>query len=95
MEFIVVDAGLPPAPPRVPESVTMRQARLALLSAGKYQAVIDAIDALPSPQKEAAQIEWEFSSVVERYRPFVKMLGTAIELTEDEMDDLFIHAATL
>jgi len=83
------------AVPVVPRSVTMRQARLALLAAGKLGAVDAAIASLPSPQKEAAQIEWEFSSVVERDRPLVQTLGPALGLSESELDQLFITAVAL
>lgn len=84
-----------PVPTPVPASVTMRQARLALLSAGKLASVGPAIDAMPSPQKEQAQIEWEFSSTVERHRPLVQAIGPMLGMTEEELDDLFILAATL
>lgn len=89
------EADMPVVKPPVPAQVTMRQARLALLQAGKLSAVDTAIAALPSPQKEAAQIEWEFSSAVDRDRPFVKTLGPMLGLTEDQLDDLFRLAITL
>lgn len=92
IEFIVVQSGIPPL---VPESVTMRQARLALFSVGKLDAVATAIAALPSPTKEAAQIEWEFSSVVERHRPLVLMLGPALDLTGPQLDELFVAASKM
>lgn len=86
----------PPAPPvGVPSVVTMRQARLALLGAGLLAQVDAAIDALPSPQKEAARIEWEYSQEVHRDRPFVALLGAAMGLSEQQLDDLFTVAATL
>ena len=82
-------------PPVVPQQVTMRQARLALLAAGKLSSVDAAIAALSSPQKEEAQIEWEYSSMVDRNRPFVSMLAPALSLTDSDIDQLFITAATL
>ena len=82
-------------PPQVPVKVTMRQARLALLSAGLLDDVEDAINALPEPSRRAARIEWDFSSEVFRDRDFVTMLGTTLGLTDEEMDQLFITAATL
>lgn len=86
----------PPISPKIiPQTVTMRQARLALLQVGKLGNVPSAIDLLPSPQKEIAQIEWEFSSTVERNRPLVQALGPLLELSEEELDDLFILAGTL
>ena len=79
----------------VPQSVTMRQARLALLQSGLLAKVDVAIDALPSPQKEAARIEWDYSSEVWRSKPFVQQLGVALGLDEAALDALFITAAAL
>lgn len=79
----------------VPRSVTMRQARLALLGAGLLSQVDATIAALPSPQKEAALIEWNHSQDVLRDNSLVKILGPAINLTEAQIDQLFITAATL
>jgi len=81
--------------PKVPMQVTMRQARLALKNAGKLALVGPAIAALPQSQREAAEIEWEFSSVVERNRPFVVSLGTILGLDGAAMDALFISAEKL
>lgn len=78
-----------------PDAVTMRQARLALLQIGKLGDVATAIAALPSPQKEAASIEWEYSNEVQRGNAFVATLGFALGLTEQQLDDLFTLAATL
>lgn len=85
----------PPAPVAVPAQVTMRQARLALLGAGKLSLVDAAIDSLPSPEKETARIEWDYSSSVVRGRPLVVMLGQALGLDEEALDQLFITAAGL
>lgn len=79
----------------VPSVVTMRQARLALLQQGLLSQVQIAIDSLPSPQKEAAQIEWDYSSEVHRDEPFVQLLGAALGLSDKQFDDLFILAAGL
>lgn len=86
----------PPAPPApVPQTVTMRQARLVLLQAGKLQDVDTAINALASPDKEAAQIEWEYSTEVRRDSALMQQLATAIGLTEADLDALFTQAVTL
>lgn len=80
---------------RVPQVVTMRQARLALLQEGLLGSVATAIASLPSPQKEAAEIEWEYSQEVHRNRELVTMLAPALNFTPAQLDDLFILAATL
>ena len=85
----------PYEPNHIPASVTMRQARLALLAAGKLAAVGEAIAALPSPQKTAALIEWDYSSTVERDSNIVTLLGPALNLDAAALDALFIAAARL
>lgn len=79
----------------IPQSVTMRQARLALLSTGRLADVDTAIAALSEPDKSAAAIEWEYSQTVERNRPFVATLGAALSLDDAALDNLFILAASL
>jgi hypothetical protein len=89
-------AVLPPvSPPPVPTVVTMRQARLALLQTGRLEQVNSAIATMPGVDGEAARIEWEFSSTVERNRPLVQGLRPSLGLSEADLDDLFRLAATL
>ena len=85
----------PPAAAPVPSQITMRQARLALLSAGKLANVDAAIATLPSPARETAEIEWQYASTVERVSPIVALLGPALGLDDDELDSLFAMAAQL
>lgn len=85
----------PPPVPVVPEAVTMRQARLALLGAGLLAQVDAAIASLPSPQKEAAAIEWEYAQEVQRHNGLVPAMAQALGMTEAQLDALFMQAATL
>jgi hypothetical protein len=94
------DAAPPePVPPEdtdeVPQVVSMRQARLALLQAGLLSAIGPAIATLPSPQKEAAEIEWEYSQEVQRTKPLVVSLGAMLGLNSEQLDDLFRIAGEL
>ena len=84
-----------PEPPYVPASVTIRQARLALLGAGLLASVDAAIDGMPSQQKEAARIEWEYATEVQRSSGLVPMIGAALGLDDAALDALFIEAAAL
>lgn len=79
----------------VPSSITMRQARLYLLKAGKLADVEAAINALPSPQKEAATIEWQYSQEVQRHNGFVELLAPVLGWTPEEVDAMFVEAAKL
>lgn len=84
-----------PEPANVPKSVTMRQARLALLQAGKLGTVNAAISSMEGVQGEAARIEWNYSNEVQRAQPLVAALGGVLGMTSEQLDQLFITAATL
>lgn len=75
--------------------VTMRQARLALLGAGLLGDAEAALNALPSPAKEAALIEWEYASAVERGSPLITSMAGALNLDDAALDALFIAASAL
>lgn len=99
-QLVPYDPENPPVPPPapaapVPTSVTMRQARLALLAAGKLAAVGTAIAGLPSPQKEAAQIEWDYAATVDRSSAVVRLLADALDLDAAALDALFTDASAL
>lgn len=83
-------------PVAIPTIVTMRQARAALIMAGLHETVYDAINAIEDDQDRALALnEWERSQVVERNRGLVIELASAIGLTESQLDDLFIFAASI
>lgn len=86
-------ANPPLAPPIT--TVTMRQARLALLGAGLLTTVNAAVAGMPGAQGDAARIEWEFSSSVERHRPLITALAAGLGLTDAQLDSLFVTAAAL
>lgn len=76
---------------KVPQSVTPRQARLALLNAG----LLDQVEAAIAVGSRADQITWEFAVDVRRDYPMIANLGTALGLTGAQIDDLFRAAAQL
>lgn len=80
---------------KVPQVVTMRQARLALLGAGLLANVEAAVAAIPGAEGQAARIEWEYAIEVHRDSPRVAVLSAALGLTGSILDDLFLTAATL
>ena len=88
-------------PVEVPQSVTMRQARRALLERGLLDErdllgeVETAIDSLDSPNKEIARIDWDYSSTVERGRDVVILVGLALGFDSDGLDELFIAAGAI
>lgn len=86
----------PPAPlAPVPEAVSPRQARLALLGIGMLSAVEQALASVPGPQGEAARIDWEYATEVRRDSPLIAALAPALGLTSEQVDDLFRAAEGL
>ncbi len=85
----------PPPTPPIPSVVTMRQARLALLNAGLLTQVNNTIAALPGTSGDAARIEWEFASAIDRNSPIVASLSASLGLTSAQLDSLFTAAAIL
>lgn len=81
--------------PVVPERVSMRQARLAMLFAGILYTVEGIIRDMPGEDGEAARIEWGYALDVRRDWPLVAALGEQIGMTKEQVDDLFIYAASI
>lgn len=75
----------------VPVVVSMRQARLALLAAG----LLDDVEAAIAAGPQAARIEWEYATEVQRGYGLVLQLAPVLGLTDRQLDDLFVAAASL
>ena len=84
-----------PTPEQIPSSVTMRQARLALLGTGMLDAVSAGIESMPGVDGAAARIEWEYAATVERESPLINGLSVAVGLTDAQVDELFLSASKL
>lgn len=81
----------PPAQPAVPPFVTVRQARLALHGAGLLPAVQAWVDQGP----EEVRITWEYAMIIERASPLIAQAEAALGMSSQQMDALFVAAATL
>lgn len=78
----------------VPQAVTRRQGRLALLETGWLDAVEQAIETIADPtQKRAAQIEYE-ADMWERSNQFLQDMWARLGGTVEQLDDLFALAST-
>lgn len=74
----------------VPTKVTRAQALMALHKAGLLPQVKDAVAAHPL---EEVRIWFANSLNWERNNPYVLAIGMELELTDDQIDDLFIAAS--
>ena len=81
----------------VPASVSARQIRLWLIQNGISLASVEAaIDAIPDTlQRDLVRVEWEYAPYVERSHPMLVPLAAALGLSEDQVDQAFVEAATL
>lgn len=79
----------------IPSIITMRQARLALLHSGLLSQVDNAIAGMTGTEGDAARIDWQFAQTVERTHPLVATMATQLNLTTQQLDDLFTLGATL
>jgi hypothetical protein len=78
--------------PIVPNAVTRRQGRLALLDVGKLAAVESAIQSITDPvEQRAAQIEYE-ADTWERSNVFLGEMWTQLGGNAAELDALFVLA---
>lgn len=88
-------AGVSPQLPT--NSVSARQVRLWLIQHGISLATVDAaIGAIADPAtRESVRVEWEYAPYIERSHPMLVPLGSAIGLTQDQIDAAFVEAARL
>ncbi len=89
--WVIVEAVAADMYGGVPQSITMRQARLALLAAGLLDDVIAAVAAMP----QDVQIEWEYAAVLLRGNPLVLQVAQGLGWTSEQIDSLFLSAAAL
>lgn len=76
-------------------SVTMRQARLALLQSGLLSTVEAAISSMPGVEGQVARIEWEYATTLDKSHPLTLAMAQTLSFTEQQLDELFQLASTL
>lgn len=74
----------------IPKSITMRQARLYLLNLG----LLDEVEVIVSKNK-AWQIEWEYANEVLRTNQLISALQQSLNLSDIDVDTMFIEASKL
>lgn len=80
----------------VPQELSPRQVRLAMLGAGLDLSQIDTmIDGLDEPQRSQVKIMWEYSTVFLRSDPILNGFAEQLGLSQDDLDNLFIAGASI
>lgn len=80
----------------VPASITNRQAKLVLLQAGMLDAFENTIAAiLDDTERRHVQVEWEYAIEFYRSWPTLLKMQHVMGLSDEQIDMLFVKAATL
>ena len=81
----------------VPPSVTNFQARAVLLRHGLFDQANAMLEAgkTGTPEEQEAFQAWEFGNEFLRGSPTMARLGAGFGLSGDDIDDIFIEAATI
>jgi len=88
-EADAIAAAVEAAKPVIIPTLSMRQARLALLNMG----LLDEVEAAITTTEN--RIWWDYSPSVERSNPLVIAVLTALGKTSTEIDAMFISAAAI
>lgn len=79
-----------------PAKITPRQARQALILQNINEEMIQtAFDSLPSPTRELAKTEWEYSIEIQRDRRLTNEVAAMLGWTQFQLDQLFVFAGSL
>ena len=81
---------LPPL--EVPDEVQLWRIRTVLKLLQLETQIETALDTLPEPTKTAANYIWNYGTTVERNSQTVLLLQSVLQLTDEQVDDLFIQA---
>jgi len=75
----------------IPDIVSARQARLALLQGG----ILASVEAMIAQQDEATRIAWEYATEFRRSDPLLAALAQNLGLSEAQIDQFFATASGL
>lgn len=91
---VLVDPPL--SPPAIPQCVTRAQGKAALIGAGLWTQVLAYVDGIADPTQQAlARVALDDTTEWRRDSPFLAAAATALGLTDQQLDDLFVAAAAI
>jgi undecaprenyl pyrophosphate synthase len=76
----------------VPQEVQLWRIRVILKLSSLESAIEAVLNNLEEPTKTAANYIWNYGSTVERNSQTVALLQTALQLTNEQVDEMFIEA---
>jgi hypothetical protein len=79
----------------VPYEVQLWRIRTVLKLMQLETQIETALEALPEPSKTAANYIWNYGTTVERSSQTVLLLQSALQLTDEQVDDLFVQSEAI
>lgn len=81
---------------KVPESISQMKLRKQLILSGISIASIDAlIQSLPQPNRDLIYTMWEYAVVFDRNNPELNKMANALEISQEQLDEIFINGNLL
>lgn len=80
----------------VPEKISSRQLRSQLILQGfNLETIEQALNQLPEPNRSLAKVDWEYATNFYRNNSMIVAVGQLLQLTEEQIDNIFIQGALL
>lgn len=91
----IVEGSLLPNKPIVAQEVQLWRVRTILRLMDLETTIATALDNLQEPTKTAAKTIWEFGTTIERQSQTVLFLQSVLQMTNDQVDNIFIQAEAI
>lgn len=80
----------------VPEKISSRQLRSQLILQGfNLETIEQALNQMPEPNRSLAKVDWEYATNFYRNNAMILAVGQLLNLTEEQIDNIFIQGALL
>ena len=79
----------------IPERVSKAQGKATLMLAGHWDDVLDYVDTLSGVDKMIADLALNDTMEWKRDSPFLKKAALELEISEEQLDDLFLQASKI
>lgn len=74
----------------VPEKISSRQLRSQLILQGfNLETIEQALNQLPEPNRSLAKVDWEYATNFYRNNPMIGAVGQLLNLTNEQIDEIF------
>jgi hypothetical protein len=78
-----------------PSEVALWKLRFILSQMNLEQAVSDALNSLPEPQKTAANYIWNYGNTIDRHSSTIMFLQQQLGLTDTQVNEIFIQSNSI